>query len=115
MGAIYFYIYYKCTFGCCYLIWGQRSPAGPKGPFQPSAGARKRMAVGHPNFLLDTKSHCIMFITAYLQYFQIVLESALAVAPPLLWSCLSVLSVCPVCLSCLSVSVSLSLSLCLCL
>ena len=24
--------------------------AGPEGPFQPSAGARKRMAVGHPNF-----------------------------------------------------------------
>merc|ERR1712090_76809 len=45
-----FYIYYKCTFGCCHLRWGQRFPTGSEGPFQPSAGVRKRMAVGHPNF-----------------------------------------------------------------
>ena len=32
------------------IRWGQRFPAGPEGPFQPSADARKRMAVGHPNF-----------------------------------------------------------------
>ena len=51
-GTIYFYIYYNCTFGCCYLRWGQRFPAGPEGPFQPSAVARKRMAVGPLNFLV---------------------------------------------------------------
>ena len=33
---------------------GQRFPAGPEGPFQPSAGARMRMAVGHPNVLVIT-------------------------------------------------------------
>ena len=30
-----FAIYFKYTFGCCYLRWGQRSPARPKWPFQP--------------------------------------------------------------------------------
>ena len=32
---------------------GQRFPAGPEGPFQPSAGARRRVSVGHPNLLVD--------------------------------------------------------------
>ena len=36
----------------CYLRWGQRSPLGPEGPSQPSAGARRRVAVGHPNLLV---------------------------------------------------------------
>merc|ERR1712105_419477 len=31
---------------------------GPEGPFQPSAGARKRMAVGHPNFSFIVNAPC---------------------------------------------------------
>jgi len=37
---------------------GQRFPAGPEGPFQPSAGARRRVSVGHPNLLVSINSRC---------------------------------------------------------
>ena len=34
-------------------------PAGPEGPLQPSAGARRRVAVGHPNLLISIM-YCIV-------------------------------------------------------
>ena len=64
-----FYIYYKCIFGWCYLRWGSRSPAGPKGPFQSSTRVRKRMAVGHPNFLVAKKEENIYFYHIYLCWY----------------------------------------------
>jgi len=81
LKAIYYYIYYKCTFGCYYLRGGQRPPAGPEGHLNPPAEARRRVDIGHPNLLVMVKpctwiAPCSLYTCAAPQTTELISSSS---------------------------------------